>query len=122
VLVPGFLGGDYTLAALAAWLRRINYRPAVCGFITNTDCSERALERGERFVDALHAASKRRVAIVGHSRRTFRLGGRGSPARAGVARRVPQSRPAGDVPLQRPDARRRRGRATAGAANGPRAP
>jgi pimeloyl-ACP methyl ester carboxylesterase len=68
VLVPGFLGGDYTLGALATWLRRIGYRPAVCGFITNTDCSERALERVERQVDALHAASERRVAIVGHSR------------------------------------------------------
>ena len=64
VLVPGFLGGDYTLAALARWLRRIGYRPAVCGFITNTDCSERALERVERHVDAPHAASERRVAIV----------------------------------------------------------
>jgi len=68
VLVPGFLGGDYTLAALATWLRRVGYRPAVCGFIANTDCSERALERVERRVEALHAASQRRVAIVGHSR------------------------------------------------------
>jgi pimeloyl-ACP methyl ester carboxylesterase len=49
-------------------MRRIGYRPAVCGFITNTHCSERALERVERHVDAPHAASERRVAIVGHSR------------------------------------------------------
>jgi triacylglycerol lipase len=68
VLVPGFLGGDYTLAALAAWLRRIGYRPAVCGFVTNADCSERALERVERHVERLHGASRRRVAIIGHSR------------------------------------------------------
>ncbi len=68
VLVPGFLGGDYTLAALARWLRRIGYRPAVCGFVTNADCSERALERVERRVAALRDSSQRRVAIVGHSR------------------------------------------------------
>jgi triacylglycerol lipase len=80
VLVPGFLGGDYTLAALAGWLRRIGYRPAVCGFITNADCSERALERVERRVAALHDSSQRRVAIVGHSRG-------GHFARAAAARR-----------------------------------
>ena len=80
VLVPGFLGGDYTLAPLATWLRRIGYRPAVCGFVTNADCSERALERVERRVAALHARSGRRVAIVGHSRG-------GHLARAAAARR-----------------------------------
>jgi pimeloyl-ACP methyl ester carboxylesterase len=68
VLLPGFGGGDYTLAALAAWLRRIGYRPAACGFVANADCSERALERVERQVDAVHASSGRRVALVGHSR------------------------------------------------------
>ena len=68
VLVPGFLGGDYTLAVMASWLRRIGYRPAVCGFVTNTDCSERGLERIEERVGRLHAQSGRRVALVGHSR------------------------------------------------------
>jgi pimeloyl-ACP methyl ester carboxylesterase len=68
VLVPGFGGGDYTLVALSNWLRRLGYRPAVCGFVTNADCSERALERVERHVEAIHASSGRRVAIVGHSR------------------------------------------------------
>jgi pimeloyl-ACP methyl ester carboxylesterase len=68
VLVPGFGGGDYTLTALASWLRRIGYRPAVCGFVTNADCSERALERVERRVEALREDSQQRVAIIGHSR------------------------------------------------------
>lgn len=68
VLVPGFGGGDYTLTALASWLRRIGYRPAVCGFLLNTDCSERALERVERQVAAGHDRSGRRVAVIGHSR------------------------------------------------------
>ena len=44
------------------------YRPAVCGFVLNADCSERALERVERRVAALHARSGRRVAVIGHSR------------------------------------------------------
>ena len=47
VLVPGFGGDDYSLAALAGWLRRVGYRPAVCGFVLNADRSERALERVE---------------------------------------------------------------------------
>ena len=68
VLVPGFGGGDYTLRPLARWLRRLGYRPAVCGFVVNADCSDRALERVERRVVALHARSGRRVAVLGHSR------------------------------------------------------
>ncbi len=68
VLVPGFGGGDQTLAVLATWLRRIGYRPAVCGFVANVDCSERGFERVERRVVALQARTGRRVAVIGHSR------------------------------------------------------
>ena len=68
VLVPGFGGGDQTLAALATWLRRIGYRPAVCGFVANVDCSERGFERVQRRVAALQARTGRRVAVIGHSR------------------------------------------------------
>jgi pimeloyl-ACP methyl ester carboxylesterase len=68
VLVPGFGGGDQTLAVLAQWLCRIGYRPVLCGFIANVDCSERGLERVEQRVSELHAHSGRRVAVIGHSR------------------------------------------------------
>jgi len=68
VVMPGFLAGDPTLAVLASWLRRIGYRPSTCGFVGNVDCSDRALERVERRVAALHARHGRRVALVGHSR------------------------------------------------------
>jgi triacylglycerol lipase len=68
VLMPGFLAGDQTLAVLAAWLRRIGYRPATCAFITNTGCSDRALDRVERRAQALRRTHGRRVALVGHSR------------------------------------------------------
>jgi pimeloyl-ACP methyl ester carboxylesterase len=68
VLVPGFMASDVTLAPLATWLARIGYRPALCGFLANTDCSDRALERVRRRVAALSRATGRRVAVLGHSR------------------------------------------------------
>jgi pimeloyl-ACP methyl ester carboxylesterase len=68
LLLPGFLAGDYTLAPMAIWLRRIGYRPAGVGFLTNTGCSERALERLQARAEVLAAESGRRVAVVGHSR------------------------------------------------------
>jgi triacylglycerol lipase len=68
VLVPGFLAGDQTLAVLAAWLRSMGYRPHLCGFVANSDCSERALDRVARNVMKLEARDGRRVAVVGHSR------------------------------------------------------
>ena len=45
ILMPGFGGGDQTLLVLAAWLRRIGYRPHTCGFVSNTGCSDRAVDR-----------------------------------------------------------------------------
>ncbi|MGB0091920.1 MAG: alpha/beta hydrolase, partial [Solirubrobacteraceae bacterium] len=68
VLMPGFLAGDQTLSVLGAWLGSIGYRPRACGFITNTGCSDRALDRVERRVEALWRTHGRRVALIGHSR------------------------------------------------------
>jgi pimeloyl-ACP methyl ester carboxylesterase len=68
VLMPGFGAGDQTLAALAGWLLRIGYRPQLCGFVVNLDCSDRALERLDRRVQRLHERTGRRVALIGHSR------------------------------------------------------
>jgi triacylglycerol lipase len=68
VLLPGFLAGDQTLLVLAAWIRRIGYRPFTCGFVANVQCSDRALERVERRVEQLHQRHGRRVALIGHSR------------------------------------------------------
>ncbi len=66
--MPGFGGGDQTLLVLAAWLRRIGYRPHTVGFVTNTGCSDRAVDRVERRLGLLHARHGRRVALIGHSR------------------------------------------------------
>jgi pimeloyl-ACP methyl ester carboxylesterase len=68
VLLPGFLAGDQTLAVMAGWLRRLGYAPYACGFVANVDCSDRAVERVEGHIDALHRRHGRRVAVVGHSR------------------------------------------------------
>ena len=48
ILMPGMGAGDQTLLVLAAWLRRIGYRPHLCGFVANVSCSDRAVERVER--------------------------------------------------------------------------
>ena len=68
VLLPGFGGGDQTLLVLAAWLARIGYRPSLCGFVANTGCSDRALDRVDGRLQGLHDAHGRRVALIGHSR------------------------------------------------------
>jgi len=68
VLMPGFLAGDQTLTVIVGWLRRLGYRPCTAGFITNTDCSDRALDRVEQRVETLWRAHGRRVALIGHSR------------------------------------------------------
>jgi triacylglycerol lipase len=68
VLMPGFLAGDQTLGVIATWLRRLGYRPHFAGFLTNTDCSDRALDRVERTVEELWRSYGRRVALIGHSR------------------------------------------------------
>ena len=80
VLMPAFLAGDQTLSVIAAWLRRLGYRPRVCGFLLNAGCSDHALDRVERRVDALWRTHGRRVALIGHGRG-------GHVARALAARR-----------------------------------
>jgi triacylglycerol lipase len=68
VLIPGFLAGDRTMSVISTWLRRVGYRPSFCGFVANTDCSDRALDRVARTVDDVWSSDGRRVALIGHSR------------------------------------------------------
>ena len=68
LLLPGFGAGDYTLLAMASWLRRIGYRPHFAGFVANVSCSERALDQVAARARQLHERHGRRVAIIGHSR------------------------------------------------------
>jgi triacylglycerol lipase len=71
VLVPGFGGGDWTLAHLAFWLGRTGYDAATCNFLVNAGCAEKALARVERRVIERSERSGRRVAVLGHSRGGF---------------------------------------------------
>ena len=71
VLVPGFGGGDWTLAHLAFWLGRTGYDAATCNFLVNAGCAEKALARVERKVIQKSEQSGRRVAVLGHSRGGF---------------------------------------------------
>ncbi len=68
ILMPGLGAGDTTLLVLAAWLRRIGYRPHMCGFVANVGCSDRAAERVERRLEEVHARYDSGVALMGHSR------------------------------------------------------
>jgi triacylglycerol lipase len=68
LLIPGFLAGDPTLGTMAAWLKRLGYAPQRAGVRANVDCATRAADRLEERVRELHAATGRRVSIVGQSR------------------------------------------------------
>ncbi len=68
VCIPGFLAGDGSLAVMREWLTRMGYTAHPAGINANVDCSDRALDRLDAHVAALHERSGRRVALVGHSR------------------------------------------------------
>ena len=66
MLMPGFLAGDQTLAVIAAWLRRIGYRPRLCGVLARCRLSDRTLDRLERRVEVVWRYYGRRVGLIGH--------------------------------------------------------
>jgi pimeloyl-ACP methyl ester carboxylesterase len=68
LLVPGFLAGDPSLWTMAAWLKRLGYRPCRARMRLNVDCATRAVDRLEDELEQLAAEHGRRVAIVGQSR------------------------------------------------------
>jgi pimeloyl-ACP methyl ester carboxylesterase len=68
LLVPGFLAGDRSLAALRGWLRRRGSHTAAAGMRLNADCGERAVERLEPRLRRLAERSERRVVVIGQSR------------------------------------------------------
>ena len=68
MLIPGFLAGDVSLGPMAAWLKRIGYRPCRARMRANVDCTTRGIERLEAELEELHGRFGRRVALVGQSR------------------------------------------------------
>jgi triacylglycerol lipase len=67
VLVPGFLAGDVSLAALARALRARGHRTYRSGISANVDCTARALAQLETRLESVVARRERRVTVVGHS-------------------------------------------------------
>ena len=68
LLVPGFMAGDQSLAALRGWLRRRGSDTAAAGIRLNVDCAERAVRRLETRLCQLVARTDRRVVVLGQSR------------------------------------------------------
>lgn len=67
LLVPGFMAGDYTLVAMAAFLRAQGFRTYRSGIQVNVGCTLEAAERLERRVETIALRRGRKVTIVGHS-------------------------------------------------------
>jgi triacylglycerol lipase len=68
LLIPGFMAGDGSLAAMAKWLRDNGYTTRRTGIRSNIGCSGEACERVERRLEAVAERTGRRVTVVGQSR------------------------------------------------------
>jgi triacylglycerol lipase len=68
LLVPGFMAGDQSLAALRGWLRRRGSRTASAGIRLNADCAERAVGRLEARLRQLSERAGRPTVVIGQSR------------------------------------------------------
>jgi pimeloyl-ACP methyl ester carboxylesterase len=68
LLIPGFLAGDWSLLTLSGWLRRCGYRPEQPGIGINVDYSDMLLRSLEKRLLEVHRATRKPVALVGHSR------------------------------------------------------
>jgi triacylglycerol lipase len=67
LLLPGSFAGDWAMAPMARWLRRIGYSPYLSGIDFNLGCPREKLEGLEARVIAIARANSSRVAIIGHS-------------------------------------------------------
>jgi len=67
LLIPGFLGGDWTLFTLAGWLNRIGYRAYFSGIHWNVDCPNRTGERLRWRLEHIIQETGQPVTVIGHS-------------------------------------------------------
>ncbi len=67
LLVPGFMAGDATLAAMAGFLRRQGLRTYRAQITVNVGCTRQAADRLERRLETIAIRRDRKVTIVGHS-------------------------------------------------------
>src|SRR3954452_20237318 len=68
LLIPGFLAGDGSLAAMTEWLRAHEYRTRRAGIRSNAGCSAAACRRLETRLEAFAEREGRPVTIIGQSR------------------------------------------------------
>lgn len=67
LLVPGFMAGDYTLAAMSRSLRRRGYRTYRSHITANIGCTLNAAAALESRIESIAIRRGTRVSIVGHS-------------------------------------------------------
>jgi len=67
LLIPGFFAGDWIMAPMARWLKRIGYQPYLSGIDLNLGCPREKLARLEARVEGIAREGHGRVAIIGHS-------------------------------------------------------
>jgi triacylglycerol lipase len=67
LLIPGFLGGDWTMVVMAGWLNRIGYRAYLSGIEWNVDCPNRTGERLRWRLDSILKETGKSIVVVGHS-------------------------------------------------------
>ena len=68
LLIPGFLAGDGSLAAMTDWLRAHEYRTRRAGIRSNVGCSEAACRGLETRLEAFADRAGEPVTIIGQSR------------------------------------------------------
>jgi pimeloyl-ACP methyl ester carboxylesterase len=68
LLIPGFMAGDASLAAMTGWLRRCGFHTRRAGMRTNWHCSGAACARLEERLEAIVDVAGRPATIIGQSR------------------------------------------------------
>jgi len=67
LLLPGYFAGDWAMAPMARWLKRIGYTPYLSGIDFNLGCPRERLTLLEARVVGIARDSGSRVALIGHS-------------------------------------------------------
>jgi triacylglycerol lipase len=67
LLLPGYFAGDWAMAPMARWLRRIGYTPYLSGIDFNLGCPRERLNLLEGRLMGISRETESRIAIIGHS-------------------------------------------------------
>ncbi|MGH7917154.1 MAG: esterase/lipase family protein, partial [Candidatus Binataceae bacterium] len=67
LLIPGFFAGDWSMAPMARWLKRVGYRPYHSGIDLNLGCPREKVERLHWRVKAIVDETGMALTLIGHS-------------------------------------------------------